>query len=65
MNAILTRPAPHFDPVHRAGPREAYRQACEPYRSNIRSPEIITFDELFYRARFTVENISRERHDGA
>lgn len=39
--------------------------ACfELYRSNIRSPEIITFDELFYRARFIVENISRECHDG-
>ena len=34
--------------------------ACfELYRRNIRSPEIITFDELFYRAQFIVENISR------
>jgi hypothetical protein len=34
--------------------------ACfELYRRNIRSPEIITFDELFYRARCIVENISK------
>lgn len=34
--------------------------ACfELYRKNIRSPEILTFDELFYRAKFIVENISR------
>jgi hypothetical protein len=34
--------------------------ACfELYRGNIRAPEIITFDELFHRARFIVENISR------
>ncbi len=37
--------------------------ACfELYRRNIRSPEILTFDELFYRARFIVENISRDKH---
>jgi hypothetical protein len=29
-------------------------------RRNIRSPEILTFDELFYRASYIVENISRE-----
>lgn len=35
--------------------------ACfELYRRNIRSPEIITFDELLHRTRFIVENISRE-----
>ena len=35
--------------------------ACfELYRKNIRSPEIVTFDELFYRASCIVENISRE-----
>lgn len=35
--------------------------ACfELYRRNIRMPEILTFDELFYRAGFIVENISRE-----
>lgn len=35
--------------------------ACvELYRRNIRSPEIVTFDEIFYRARCIVENISRE-----
>ncbi|MFA4940010.1 Shedu anti-phage system protein SduA domain-containing protein [Brevundimonas sp.] len=35
--------------------------ACfELYRRNIRSPEILTFDELLYRARYIVENISRE-----
>lgn len=34
--------------------------ACfELYRRNTRSPEIITFDELFCRARCIVENISR------
>ena len=34
--------------------------ACfELYRKNIRSPEILTFDELLYRAKFIVENISR------
>ncbi|MGE4172167.1 MAG: Shedu immune nuclease family protein [Methylocystis sp.] len=34
--------------------------ACfELYRKNIRSPEILTFDELFYRANCIVENISR------
>jgi hypothetical protein len=32
----------------------------ELYRKNIRSPEILTFDELFYRASCIVENISRE-----
>ncbi|MBA2589661.1 MAG: DUF4263 domain-containing protein [Alphaproteobacteria bacterium] len=35
--------------------------ACfELYRKNIRSPEILTFDELLYRARFIVQNISRD-----
>lgn len=35
--------------------------ACfELYRRNIRSPEILTFDELFERARCIVENISAE-----
>jgi hypothetical protein len=29
------------------------------YRRNIRSPEILTFDELFFRARYIVENLSR------
>jgi hypothetical protein len=34
--------------------------ACfELYRRNIRSPEILTYDELLHRARFIVENISR------
>lgn len=34
--------------------------ACfELYRRNIRAPEILTFDELLYRARFIVQNISR------
>ena len=34
--------------------------ACfELYRRNIRSPEIVTFDELFYRAKCIVENIGR------
>jgi hypothetical protein len=32
----------------------------ELYRRNIRSPEILTFDELFYRASYIVENICRE-----
>jgi hypothetical protein len=36
--------------------------ACfELYRRNIRAPEILTFDELFHRAKCIVENISRER----
>lgn len=35
--------------------------ACfELYRRNIRSPEILTFDELYYRAACIVENISGE-----
>jgi hypothetical protein len=35
--------------------------ACfELYRRNIRSPEILTFDELFYRATCIVDNISSE-----
>jgi hypothetical protein len=34
--------------------------ACfELYRRNVRSPEILTFDELLFRAKFIVENISR------
>lgn len=33
--------------------------ACfELYRRNVRSPEILTFDELLYRARYIVQNIS-------
>ncbi|NZD64919.1 DUF4263 domain-containing protein [Rhizobium sp. WYCCWR 11290] len=32
----------------------------ELYRRNVRSPEIITFDELFHRAKCIVENISDE-----
>ena len=35
--------------------------ACfELYRRNIRSPEILTFDELLYRARYIVQNLTRE-----
>jgi len=35
--------------------------ACfELYRRNVRSPEIITFDELYFRAQCIVENLSRE-----
>jgi hypothetical protein len=38
--------------------------ACfELYRRNTRSPEIITFDELYQRARCIVENISAEAGD--
>jgi hypothetical protein len=33
----------------------------ELYRRNIRSPEILTFDELFYRARFIVENLGGDQ----
>jgi hypothetical protein len=33
----------------------------ELYRRNVRSPEILTFDELFHRARCIVENIGGER----
>lgn len=36
----------------------------ELFRRNIRSPEILTFDELFYRARFIVENISDKTGKG-
>jgi Domain of unknown function (DUF4263) len=40
--------------------------ACfELYRRNMRAPEILTFDELFQRARCIVENISRESDDVA
>ena len=35
--------------------------ACfELYRRNVRSPEIVTFDELLYRAQFIVQNLSRD-----
>jgi hypothetical protein len=35
--------------------------ACfELYRRNIRAPEILTFDELYQRAKCIVENVSRE-----
>lgn len=35
--------------------------ACfELYRRNVRSPEILTFDELLYRARFIVQNLGGE-----
>lgn len=37
----------------------------ELYRRNIRSPEILTFDELFYRAGCIVDNISAEIERGA
>lgn len=37
-----------------------HKIACfELYRRNIRSPEILTFDELAYRAKFIVENIGK------
>lgn len=40
--------------------------ACfELYRRNTRSPEIITFDELYQRARCIVENISAELEVGS
>lgn len=32
----------------------------ELFRRNIRSPEILTFDELYYRARCIVDNVSQE-----
>ena len=36
-----------------------HKIACfELYRRNTRSPEIVTFDELYQRARCIVENIS-------
>jgi hypothetical protein len=39
----------------------AYKIACfELYRRNTRSPEIVTFDELYQRTRCIVENISVE-----
>ncbi|MCJ2032709.1 Shedu immune nuclease family protein [Methylobacterium sp. J-068] len=33
-------------------------KSFELYRRNVRSPEILTFDELYYRARFIVETTS-------
>lgn len=36
----------------------------ELYRRNIRAPEILTFDELYQRARCAVENISRKMEKG-
>lgn len=36
----------------------------ELYRRNIRSPEILTFDELFHRARCIVDNIGEELEPG-
>ena len=41
------------------GPNEAKFRSFELFRRNIRRPEIVTFDELLYRARFIVE------HEGA
>jgi hypothetical protein len=38
------------------GPNELKFRAFEVYRRNILHPEIITFDELLYRARFIVEH---------
>lgn len=36
--------------------------ACfELYRRNVRAPEILTFDELLFRARFIVRNLSEDR----
>jgi len=32
----------------------------ELYRRNVRSPEILTFDELLYRARYIIENLGGE-----
>lgn len=38
--------------------------ACfELYRKNVMSPEILTFDELYHRAKCIVENLSRKRDD--
>lgn len=39
-----------------AGINESKLKSFELYRRNVHSPEIITFDELFYRARFIVEH---------
>jgi len=37
--------------------------ACfELFRRNLRAPEILTFDELYQRARYIVENISNKIH---
>jgi hypothetical protein len=32
----------------------------ELYRRNVRAPEIVTFDELYHRARFIVDNLRKE-----
>jgi hypothetical protein len=32
----------------------------ELFRKNVRSPEVLTFDELFYRAKFIVEHLSQK-----
>jgi hypothetical protein len=41
-----------FDTDH--GPNEAKFRSFELFRRNVRRPEIVTFDELLYRARFIV-----------
>lgn len=39
--------------------------ACfELYRRNVHSPEIVTFDELFHRARFIVKNLGEKAPSG-
>lgn len=39
-----------------AGINESKLKSFELYRRNVHTPEIITFDELFYRARFIVDH---------
>lgn len=44
----------------RAFENDDQKTSFELYRRNIKEPEIITFDELYERAKFIVENISLE-----
>ncbi|MEM1289243.1 MAG: Shedu immune nuclease family protein [Pseudomonadota bacterium] len=43
-----------------AGTNEARFRSFEDYRRNLRQPEILTFDELYERARFIVESSDRK-----
>jgi len=45
------------------GPNVARYRSFEDYRRNLRQPEILTFDELFERARFIVENADHPSED--
>jgi len=41
--------------------RQSDKIACfELFRRNVRSPEILTFDELYERAKYTVETLDEQ-----